>query len=588
MNKDRDSASAGGPPQGDAPTPAHIGRRASLVPWIALPFGVALALLLARRPDVAGLMHDDGVYLSMAREIAAGRGPVDGHAPAEVRTARFPPLHPLALALESALLGAQGPGLANVHRLVAANAAWMALALFLFLRWLTVRRGWPPAAALAAGLATFALPQLLGNAQHLMSEPLFTALLMAAVVRLDGLGAVPGGASPRALALTGLLVGLLPAARSAGMAIALAAAAYVFGVTRELAAPRRTRPRAVFLAGMLAPWFVAAAWSTFSVRANPELASSGLLGPPYSALLPKGAGELLQVVALNLVRFADYFLATVLPRLPAADGTGLLPFALRCAAIVALAALAYAAFRTRARRPASSVAWLLGGYGLLLLPWPFADTRFLAPVAPLAIAWIGEGAAATFARACRSAPRFAATAAISTFVALMAWNAPSTAALFREESGSASRFGVAVPLAPLEEAAAWLASSTAPGDVFAATLDPTLHLMSGRPGVSSWRNDQPFLEAYAAGFGEWRTLFTGGATQATFDRCFAGAGEVLAEYERLGVKHVVVLRVGGHPLHDPLARHLILGKTLAAERFARVFQSADGLAEIYRLGPARR
>ena len=585
MKKDRDSASAGGPPQGDAPTPARIGRRARLVPWIALPFGVALALLLARRPDVAGLMHDDGVYLSMAREIAAGRGPVDGHAPPEVRTARFPPLHPAALALESALLGAQGPGLANVHRLVAANAAWMALALFLFLRWLIVRRGWPPTAALAAGLATFALPELLGNAQHLMSEPLFTALLMAAVVRLDGLGAAPGGATPPGLALTGLLVGLLPATRSAGMAIALAAAAYVFGVTRQLDAPRRTRPRAAFLAGMLAPWFVAAAWSAFSVRVDPELASSGLLGPPYSALLPKGAGELLQVVALNLVKFADYFLAIVLPRLPAADGTGLGPFAGRCAAIVALAGLAYAAFRTRARRPASSVAWLLGGYGILVLPWPFADTRFLAPVAPLAIAWIGEGAAAPFARARRGAPRIAAIAA---FVALAAWNAPSTAALFREERGSASRFGVAVPLAPLEEAAAWLASSTAPGDVFAATLDPTLHLMADRPGVSSWRNDLPFLEAYAGGFGEWRTLFTGGATQATFDRCFAGAGEVLAQYERLGVKHVVVLRVGGHPLHDPLARHMIRGKSPAAERFARVFTSADGLAEIYRFDGGRR
>ena len=54
------------------------------------------------------------------------------------------------------------------------------------------------------------------------------------------------------------------------------------------------------------------------------------------------------------------------------------------------------------------------------------------------------------------------------------------------------------------------------------------------------------------------------------------------------MKHVVVLRVGGHPLHDPLARHLILGKTPAAERFARVFVSSDGLAEIYRFEPARR
>jgi hypothetical protein len=54
------------------------------------------------------------------------------------------------------------------------------------------------------------------------------------------------------------------------------------------------------------------------------------------------------------------------------------------------------------------------------------------------------------------------------------------------------------------------------------------------------------------------------------------------------VKHVVVLRVGGHPLHEPLARHLILGKSPAADRFARVFTSADGLAEIYRFDGGRR
>jgi hypothetical protein len=585
MKKDRDSASAGKPPQGDASAAAPAGRWASLVPWLALPIGIALALLFARRPDVAGLMHDDGVYLSMAREISAGHGPVDGHVPAPVRTARFPPLHPLVLALESALLGVPAQGLANVHRLIAFNAVWVALALGLFLRWLIVRRGWPPALALAAGLATFALPQVLGHAQQLMSEPLFTALLLAAVVRLDGVGGDPAGATPRALAATGLLCGLLPATRSAGAALAFAAAAYVVAVTRTVEPARRTRARLAFAAGVVVPWIAAALWSTISVHADPELARSGLLGPPYSALLPKGSGELLQVVSLNVVRFADCFLKVVLPRLPAADETGAGPFALRVATIVALASLSGIAFRTRRRRPATSVAWLLCGYGLLLLPWPFADTRFLVPVAPLAIAWIGEGAAAPFARVVRRWPRLAG---VATFVALAAWNAPETGALFREEGGTASRFGVAVPLAPIEQAADWLARSTAPGDVFAATLDPTLHFLSGRPGVSSWRNDQPLLEAYAGGTEGWRQLFTGGATQATFDRCFAGADSVVAEYERLGVKHVVVLRMGGHPLHDPLARHLIRGKTPAAERFTRVFVSSDGLAEIYRFEPARR
>jgi hypothetical protein len=125
MKKDRESASAGKPPQGDASAAAPASRWASLVPWLALPIGIAFALLFARRPDVVGLMHDDGVYLSMAREISAGRGPVDGHVPEPARTARFPPLHPLVLAVESGLLGVPAQGLADVHRLIACNAVWV-------------------------------------------------------------------------------------------------------------------------------------------------------------------------------------------------------------------------------------------------------------------------------------------------------------------------------------------------------------------------------------------------------------------------------------------------------------------------------
>src|SRR5262249_36018345 len=230
-------------------------------------------------------------------------------------------------------------------------------------------------------------------------------------------------------ALAGVLCGLLPATRTIGMAAAVAAAAYVFGVTR------RTRPRAAFLAGLLAPWFAAAAWSMFSVHADPGLARSGLLGPPYSALLPKGTGEALQVVALNVVRFADDFLTNVLPGLPAADANRPWQFGLRVAAIVALASLAVVAFRPRRRGPPAARAGLLAGYGLLLLPWPFADTRFLVPVAALAVAWIGEGAAAPFARRVGVGPRAAGVAA---FVGLAAWAAPATAALFRETAGCTS------------------------------------------------------------------------------------------------------------------------------------------------------
>jgi hypothetical protein len=560
MKTTRDSASALRPSQGGA----------SLVPWIALPYGIVLALLLARQPDMVGLLHDDGVYLSMAREIAAGHGPVDGHAPIVAPSTRFPPLHPLVLAVESELLGAAGPGLAGAHRLVAMNALWLALALFFFLRWLVRRRGWPPLVALAAGLAAFTLPELIGHAQHLMSEPLFTALLILALSEVDGLDADAGA---RALLLAGASCGLLPAARTAGAAFAAGALLFVFVRTRRL------RSAALFAAAAATPWLVGAIWSALSLRAAPAVADSPLFGPPYLSLVPRSFGGLLQVVALNVVKLGDDLLITLLPAVPPGRGDATGPSLLRIGLLLAITRLAVAAFRRRT----TGLPWLLGAYALLLLPWPCADTRLVTPVAPLVLAWVGEGAAAL--AGARGSGRGGVAVATAALVGLTSWNLRTTIDRVRVTPGAVPFFGSAVPVAGIEEAAAWLASSTAPEEVFAATIDPTLFLLSGRRGISSWFNDDPLSETYAGRVGGWRQLFNGEPDRTVLDRMFTRAGDVVAEYDRLGVRNVVVLDVGGHRIHEALVGHLLRARSPLAARFERVFTSRDGVAQIWRLRP---
>jgi hypothetical protein len=577
MKTIRDSPSAIRPSQGAQEAGrsdrgrASAGRFASLVPWIALPYGIVVALLLARQPDMVGLLHDDGVYVSMAREIAAGHGPVDGHAPPTAPQTRFPPLHPLVLAAESALVGAGGPGLAGAHRLIAMNALWLSLALFLFLQWLVRRRGWPAAVALSAGLAAFTLPEFVGHAQHAMSEPLFTALLMLALLLIDGVG---GGAGWRRLLLAGASCGLLPVARTAGSVFVAAALLVVLLRTRRL------RATALFAAAAASPWILGAIWSALSIRSVPPVPDSPLFGPPYLSLVPKSLGGVLQVAGMNVLKLGDDLLITLLPGVPPGRGDAVGPFLLRVALLAGMALLAGVALRRRA----SALPWLLGAYALMLLPWPCADTRLIAPVAPLAVAWLGEGAAALTGT--RGSGRGGAAVATAALLGLAGWNAPTTIDRVHGTPGAAPFFGSEIPLAGIEEAAAWLERSTAPDEVFAGTLDSTLFLLSGRRGVSSWFNDDQVSETYSGRVGGWRRLYNGEPDRTVLDRMFARAGDVVAEYDRLAVRNVVVLDVGGHRIHEALVGHLLHARTGLASRFERVFTSRDGLAEIWRLKPA--
>jgi len=560
------------PPQGAFRPESALARR---LPWIAAPYAFALLLLLARQPDVVGLMYDDGIYLSMARSIEQGEGPVDGHTLERARTARFPPLHPLLLAVARPLLGVARDGVEGVSRLVALNAIWLGVALFAFLRWVLRHKRWPPLLALSAAALVFTLPYVIGLAQHLMSECLFLAELGVAILACERARAHGTVGSS---ALAGAAAGLLPATRAAGAGMVLGLAFHVAMTTRS------GRRVGAFVGAALVPWLIAIAWS--SSYGAPAIDDSALLRPPYLSQLRQNLGEAPWIAWVNLARCCDLVVDLLATSAPPAAGA-LSALARAAVVLLLLAAASAGVARTPRERRGPE---LPAAFGLiaLLLPWPYADVRFLVPIAGLLVVALVEATSSLAARdrgrSSRPAPTQPAAVGWSTLLlALAAWNTPFLRRTFAAGSDEVPFFFVQpIPAAPLRETGEWLARNTPEGVPFASTIDAALHLLARRPGVSPWFNDQGHAENYEGRASRWRTLYGGPPDRAALDRMFERADDVLAEYRRLGVRHVVVVRSGsaGLRVYDSLAAHLVRTNPATAAHFRPVFTSSDGSISI--------
>jgi hypothetical protein len=562
------------------------------LPLVAIPYALVVCLLLARQADLPGLLHDDGVYVAMARGIEQGHGPVDTHLGPDARTARFPPLYPLVLAATRSLLGVAPDGLDGSRRWVALNGLFLAAGLAAFLRWLVAWRRLPPLVALCAGLLAFTLPTLLGVAQHCMSESLFVALLCLALLLAEG--AAPPASGRRWLAAA-LVAGLLPATRTIGAAALLALALHHGRSRRSLGAGLR------FAAIGALPWIAGAAWSALSEQVA---ARSPLYGPPYRQLLIDHLPDAPWIAAVNAVRFADWLAYLLAPQWPLADGRSGAAALLRLLPATLLVLAAGGAAIRAARRGAtpSATAGVVVASLLLLLPWPYPDLRFLLPLAPFAIAALAS--ALGFARgllAPRAAPRATALLAALPLVALLGWNLPLARAVLLaadRAAGHAGFFGQSLPIAAFDQAAAELARrarTAGAAPAFACPLDSLFALKSGVRGVSAWVNDQPFEEGYLPEPGGWRRLwYTPVPSAAAQERMFARADQVLAEYRRLGVRWLLLPRMpgAGMPSHQALLDRLLLRERAAATadappRFTPAWRSADGAFELWEVAPAR-
>lgn len=154
----------------------------------------------------AGAGSDEAMYLSVAENLAAGRGFVDfyGHTPAW-----WPPLFPALLALAS---------LAGVEPLAAArfvNAAAFGATVFVFGRFLDSKCD-SRTSALAGTAAVLASPALIYMSSQALSDPLFLLFALLALVQLDRFQREGG---VRALVLCGVFSALCVSTRYMGVAV---------------------------------------------------------------------------------------------------------------------------------------------------------------------------------------------------------------------------------------------------------------------------------------------------------------------------------------------------------------------------------
>ncbi len=337
-----------------------------------LALGFAWACVqFARQPTLASIADDSVSYLVLAQAFSPWQAASPAVAEAAAREASYPPLFPALLALAGA-----AHDVARAYTVVALLlAACLPLVYLLGKVWLGSR-----AAALGAAAAMALLPATWIMSKGILSEPLYSVLLLAALWILEW----PLERRGRTAALA-LLMSALVMTRTAG--VALVAAFALWALTRRGASfaerLKLATPSAVAAAPIPA-WLLLRAGEAHdpNLPVLQDLWQSLLAGRfPWSEY---GASMLRQLQA-----FTDawtgalllYWLEGQPPRVLLAEALGVL-------------ALAGLALRLRSGRPD---AWMASAYLVTYLLWPFYDQmpRFLYPLFPVLVlyAFLAAGAA---------------------------------------------------------------------------------------------------------------------------------------------------------------------------------------------------
>ena len=164
------------------------------------------AVLVATSVWGAGAGSDESIFLSVAENLAEGRGFVSFYGST---TAHWPPLFPALLALGS---------LAGIEPLAAArfvNAAAFGATVFVFGRFLDSKCD-SRMSVLAGTAAVLASPILTDMSSQALSDPLFLLFALLALVHIDRL---QRGGGVRALVLSGVFSALCVSTRYMGVSV---------------------------------------------------------------------------------------------------------------------------------------------------------------------------------------------------------------------------------------------------------------------------------------------------------------------------------------------------------------------------------
>jgi hypothetical protein len=429
-----------------------------------------------------GAYLDDAKYAHLARTIASGEEYSLRTGPGPAMTTSYPFVFPLVLSAVARL----DPGDPAAGRVLSLLATLIAASL-IFWGWPLVVPGaarfWGPLVAFLYGLS----PATLAHARMLMTEALFTALSLGALMMTESCVRRGQSASATRFAILGLLLAATWFCRIIGVSLVVAVVVRLLWVRGSV--PRRGWV-ALSAAILALPIGVAGATSYTVGDLIPSKALKRFRQPSSTPGLDVGEDSLLQRIGWSAAAYGGREIRLALipagggereQRLATVLGMPSLP-ALVAWSVSGLVLIGYALqFRGAGMSPTALL--FQGLFAAILLAWPFRLPRFLVPIQPLlvyqllcAVGWLAALGVGPLLgrrdRAGRVAVIAVAAAACGLLVASV-WNAASPAQDTR------------VHVRDFEIEARWLRDNTAPAALVLGLESITVRLRTGRPTIDA-------------------------------------------------------------------------------------------------------
>ena len=444
---------------------ASDGRFDRLVPVLVTALVMLVAMMTITTWPV-GVMEDDGIYTVLARSLVNGEGFRLTNLPGSPNATHYPPGYPFVLSL---LWRASPAFPGNIVVFKFANAVFLGLAALGTWYVAHMRLGMSRrSAGVVAILSTISIVVLLVTGL-VLSEPLFLALLMAALIVAER---TADTGDWKLAALAGALLGALALVRTLG-ALAIPAAVLVLLLRRHV--------RAAIVLGVVAALFIVP-WQLWVGAHQQEVApvlsgKFGAYGPWMRDGYESGGWDFTRTVIgrnlQGLQGMLSYMLMPVRSEWP------------RVLSLMIVLALGVAGMWSLVRRMPVSIIFLVLYVGTVLL-WPFDANRFLWAVWPLLVILVWQGA--QLAWQWRPVVRVRWVRPAMLVLALV----PLAGFLVYNTRGYRQQWWASVQSQAGGRARTvveWVNRFTSPDDVIATEHDLIVHLYTGRRAtpVSSFR-----------------------------------------------------------------------------------------------------
>lgn len=445
--------------------PARSGslqRYRKLIPsgnWEHLAAAATIVLLstvyfISWRAPSVGLYHDDGVYAVTAKALAEGHGYRLISLPHEIPQTKYPFLFPFVLSLVWRLW----PHFPDNVMALKSVPLLCAIAWFVVTYTLLLRMGAKEAPARWIVLIAAASPTVIFLSTNLMSEAMFGALFMGALLAANS---AEQSNSSKMACVAGVCAGLAFLTRTIGISL-------LVGIPAALIFQRCFRNFCCFL---LASLPVACTWPLWTLihRTAADLITSDYTSASYQSwniIFNYSVHEKLRVLQANI-------LAVVL------SPVELLGFPLPLWMAIVASLLLLALILTK-RAQLNATYCVIATYLLICICWAWPPDRFIAVILPLILFTIWDSCSLLALR------RIAAVlGCIGLCVALYGdlRRVPTTV------SEGQFYFSAGTNWWELKNVYSWLSRNAPKGSAVLANLDPTVFLYTGRKSMRNFVED---------------------------------------------------------------------------------------------------